>query len=117
MRAQFLGRRTTSCWSSLVDVVLDVSVLDWLEDGRWCLLSFVCVGVGFKCRFSCVVFFSLSIIGHFLLFRELVRQNYSERGCLYATRMNLYNIVLRMVDLIFSYSIARVPSYLGIRHT
>ena len=34
IRAQFLGRRMTS-WSSL-DVVLDVGVLDWLEDGRWC---------------------------------------------------------------------------------
>ncbi len=66
MRARFLGRRTTSCWSSLVDVVLDVSVLYWLEDGRWCLLSLVCLGS----RFSCVVF-SLSIMGHFLLFREL----------------------------------------------
>ncbi len=31
--------------------------------------------------------------------------------------MNLYNLVLRMVDPIFSYSIARVPSYLGIRLT
>jgi hypothetical protein len=31
--------------------------------------------------------------------------------------MNLYNLVLRMVDLIFSYSIALVPSYLGIRLT
>ena len=40
-------------WSMLF---LDVSVLDWLEDGRWCLLSLVCVGVGFKCRFLFVVF-------------------------------------------------------------
>ncbi len=36
-------------------------------------------------------------------------------GVDYATRMNLYNLILRMVDPIFSYSIARVPSYLGIR--
>jgi hypothetical protein len=31
--------------------------------------------------------------------------------------MNLYNLVLRMVDQILSYSIARFSSYLGIRVT
>ena len=38
-----------------------------------------------------------------------------DRDWLNATQMNLYNLVLRMVDQIILHQIAHVPPYLGIR--
>ena len=42
---------------------------------------------------------------------------FEKNSLIYVTQMNLYNLVLRMVDWIISYEIAHVPPYLGIRGT
>ncbi len=67
--------------------------------------------------------FDLNLSGQFLRavrkLRAVGRKNFTDRTekGLNITRMNLYNLVLRMVDRVILYPIAHVPSYLGIRGT